>query len=52
MSAPDEMLFVQADPVRLEQMIWNLLNNSVKFTPRVADRYRGSFRRAGRSRLC
>jgi PAS domain S-box-containing protein len=32
--APDEMLFVQADPVRLEQIIWNLLNNSVKFTPR------------------
>ena len=33
-SAPDEMFFVQADPVRLEQIIWNLLNNSVKFTPR------------------
>ncbi len=33
-SSPDEMLFVQADPVRLEQIIWNLLNNSVKFTPR------------------
>ena len=32
--APDEMLFVQADPVRLEQIIWNLLNNSVKFTLR------------------
>jgi len=30
--APDEALFVQADPVRLEQIIWNLLNNSVKFT--------------------
>ncbi|HSL54251.1 MAG TPA: ATP-binding protein [Pyrinomonadaceae bacterium] len=32
--APDDVLFVQADPVRLEQIIWNLLNNSVKFTPR------------------
>ncbi|HEU4833798.1 MAG TPA: ATP-binding protein, partial [Pyrinomonadaceae bacterium] len=32
--APDELLFVRADPVRLEQIIWNLLNNSVKFTPR------------------
>ena len=32
-TAPDEALFVQADPVRLEQIIWNLLNNSVKFTP-------------------
>ncbi len=31
---PDELLFVRADPVRLEQIIWNLLNNSVKFTPR------------------
>jgi PAS domain S-box-containing protein len=31
--APDELLFVEADPVRLEQIIWNLLNNSVKFTP-------------------
>jgi len=33
-TAPDDILFVQADPVRLEQIIWNLLNNSVKFTPR------------------
>ena len=31
---PEELLFVRADPVRLEQIIWNLLNNSVKFTPR------------------
>lgn len=31
---PDDLLFVRADPVRLEQIIWNLLNNSVKFTPR------------------
>ena len=30
---PDDALFVRADPVRLEQIIWNLLNNSVKFTP-------------------
>ena len=32
-NAPDDLLFVKADPVRLEQIIWNLLNNSVKFTP-------------------
>jgi len=31
---PEDVMFVRADPVRLEQIIWNLLNNSVKFTPR------------------
>ena len=25
----------RADPVRLEQIIWNLLNNSIKFTPKA-----------------
>lgn len=32
--APEDLVFVRADPVRLEQIIWNLLNNSIKFTQR------------------
>jgi two-component system CheB/CheR fusion protein len=32
-SAPPEPLFVEADLLRLEQVVWNLLANAVKFTP-------------------
>jgi PAS domain S-box-containing protein len=31
--AADDVIFVDADPLRLEQVIWNLLSNAVKFTP-------------------
>ena len=30
---PDESLVIDADPVRVQQVVWNLLSNAVKFTP-------------------
>lgn len=32
-----EPLFVYADRVRMEQVVWNLLSNAIKFTPREGD---------------
>ena len=32
-NAADESVAVDADPIRLQQIVWNMLNNSIKFTP-------------------
>lgn len=47
----EEALVVEADPVRVQQIVWNLLQNAVKFTPeggRVAARLE---RAGGEARL-
>jgi signal transduction histidine kinase/ActR/RegA family two-component response regulator/HAMP domain-containing protein len=33
LTVPDEPLWVEADPTRLEQVVTNLLNNAAKYTP-------------------
>jgi PAS domain S-box-containing protein len=44
---PGETPFVEADPARLQQVLWNLLRNAAKFTPDHGDIYVSAVEVAG-----
>jgi signal transduction histidine kinase len=47
----EEPLLVEADPVRVQQIVWNLLHNAVKFTPQGGRVILGLAREGNQARL-
>ncbi len=52
LSLPSEPVWLEADPVRLEQILMNLLNNAVKYTPPGGEIHVSGQRDKGEVLLC